>query len=397
MVLLLLSLPSYAQLPTNIQTPTSINNDGALPKQNAILDVQSSEKGILIPRMKTSQRVAISTPSIGLLVFDTDTKSFWFYNDTEWVDVSAVAPDADWLDDTNGIYNDMDNVAIGTTPSTDDNLLVRRDLGDFGAGKASIRAVRIGGSNANNGGTSWNLSDNDAAIHGYGGLGNSYSAGVYGAAYLFHDHSAAVIGVGMDTGAPVEIVNTFGALAYNDGDYTWGGYFDAGLRVKQKSDNVGLRIVHNSNSSNRWDIATSSSNSNLLFWHVNALKAEIASSDGAYIQGSDRSLKTDIEYLGGILPKINQLKPAKYFYKSAIDAPQKSHGFIAQEVQQIFPELVRENGEGKLALAYDDFAILAIQAIKEQQAEIESLKNKTEKVDELEQRLEKLEALLSTK
>lgn len=50
----------------------------------AMLDVQSSGKGVLTPRMTTIQRLAISLPATGLLVYDTDTQSFWFYNGSTW-------------------------------------------------------------------------------------------------------------------------------------------------------------------------------------------------------------------------------------------------------------------------------------------------------------------------
>jgi len=49
-----------------------VNNDGSLPDQSAILDVKSSEKGALIPRMTSVQRDAIANPATGLMVFCTD-------------------------------------------------------------------------------------------------------------------------------------------------------------------------------------------------------------------------------------------------------------------------------------------------------------------------------------
>ena len=54
------------------------------PDPSSMLDIQSpaNDKGVLIPRMTDLQRLAISTPASGLLVFDTTTKSFWFYNGT---------------------------------------------------------------------------------------------------------------------------------------------------------------------------------------------------------------------------------------------------------------------------------------------------------------------------
>jgi hypothetical protein len=57
------------------------------PHPSAELDVNSSTKGFLVPRMTTAQRNAITSPSVGLQVFDTTTNSFWYYNGTAWTNV----------------------------------------------------------------------------------------------------------------------------------------------------------------------------------------------------------------------------------------------------------------------------------------------------------------------
>jgi hypothetical protein len=67
----------------------SINTDSSNPDPSAILDVKSTEKGVLVPRMTTAQRTAIATPATGLLVFDTSTGGFWFYNGTAWISLSG--------------------------------------------------------------------------------------------------------------------------------------------------------------------------------------------------------------------------------------------------------------------------------------------------------------------
>jgi|GEM_PF-1859335 len=54
------------------------------PNASAELEIQSSNKGVLIPRMSTAQRTAIPSPATGLLVFDSSTQSFWFYEGTGW-------------------------------------------------------------------------------------------------------------------------------------------------------------------------------------------------------------------------------------------------------------------------------------------------------------------------
>ena len=79
------SFASFAQQNVGINTTT--------PDPSAALHVESTNQGVLVPRLTTQQRQMISNVATGLLVFDTNTGSFWFYNGTAWVDLSA--PDDD--------------------------------------------------------------------------------------------------------------------------------------------------------------------------------------------------------------------------------------------------------------------------------------------------------------
>ncbi|MBJ2173817.1 hypothetical protein JBL43_06175 [Aureibaculum sp. A20] len=61
------------------------------PDASAALDIDATDKGLLIPRMTTTQRTAIVSPALGLLTYDTDTKSVWNYDGTAWVEGSGGA------------------------------------------------------------------------------------------------------------------------------------------------------------------------------------------------------------------------------------------------------------------------------------------------------------------
>lgn len=64
----------------------TITDDSTYTASNsAMLDVKSSDKGILLPRLSTEERLAITSPETGLLVFDTDFNNFVYYNGTNWV------------------------------------------------------------------------------------------------------------------------------------------------------------------------------------------------------------------------------------------------------------------------------------------------------------------------
>ncbi|MEM6398383.1 MAG: right-handed parallel beta-helix repeat-containing protein [Bacteroidota bacterium] len=63
---------SYAQV--------SVNIDGADPDPSAMLDIQSTDRGFLMPRMTENDRMAINAPASGLLLFQTDAEAGFYYN-----------------------------------------------------------------------------------------------------------------------------------------------------------------------------------------------------------------------------------------------------------------------------------------------------------------------------
>lgn len=62
------------------------------PDGSAQLDVQSTSKGLLIPRMSLTDRGNIASPATGLLIFQTDaTPGFYYYNGSAWVPLTSAA------------------------------------------------------------------------------------------------------------------------------------------------------------------------------------------------------------------------------------------------------------------------------------------------------------------
>lgn len=68
----------------------AINTDGSPANISALLDVKSTSKGFLPPRMSTVQRDLITTPATGLVIFNSTTNNLQLYNGTEWV--SLITP-----------------------------------------------------------------------------------------------------------------------------------------------------------------------------------------------------------------------------------------------------------------------------------------------------------------
>src|SRR4029077_6025102 len=78
---------------------------------NAMLDIKAKNKGILIPRMDSTVRLNLKGP-IGLLVFDSSTKSFWYHNGKEW---QNMVDGNGWS--LTGNNNEDSNSFLGTTNS----------------------------------------------------------------------------------------------------------------------------------------------------------------------------------------------------------------------------------------------------------------------------------------
>ncbi len=66
-----------------------IGHGPVIPHPSAMLDIQSTGRGVLIPRVSTTQRLAIQAPASGLLVFDSTTASFWYYANT-WRQINTA-------------------------------------------------------------------------------------------------------------------------------------------------------------------------------------------------------------------------------------------------------------------------------------------------------------------
>jgi Beta-propeller repeat len=78
---------------TTLQKPilaqVGINSTGAAPQTSAMLDVSSSNKGFLPPRMTTAQRLAIDLPASGLIVFDTNVQQLYIFSNNTWNIISS--------------------------------------------------------------------------------------------------------------------------------------------------------------------------------------------------------------------------------------------------------------------------------------------------------------------
>lgn len=89
----------------NLISQVAINDTGALPDPNAILDISCStnDKGVLIPRMTSAQIAAMGSVATGMMIFNTDAGDVQFYQGATWEPVGSV--------DNKTLYSGSDTLA----------------------------------------------------------------------------------------------------------------------------------------------------------------------------------------------------------------------------------------------------------------------------------------------
>ena len=95
----------------------------------------------------------------------------------------------------------------------------------------------------------------------------------------------------------------------------------------------------------------------------------------AFGSPSDKKLKENIKPIESALDKVSKLQGVTFNWKEkGITNLKQDVGFIAQDVQKVVPELVRENENGMLSMRHQGIAPILLEAIKELKAEVEELK-----------------------
>ncbi|MDO6435208.1 tail fiber domain-containing protein [Flavitalea sp. BT771] len=441
-----------------------INTTGSQPHASSMLDISSTSKGLLIPRMTAAQRAAIPAPATGLQVYQTDgAAGFYYYNGSAW---QPMAGGAGWSltgnAGTDTVHNflgttDAVNVRLATNNTT--RMTITKD-GNIGIGLnnpyGKVHITR-GGNYTDQ--YLLNLDDNSSGTFPTIGVYNSGNATLIsgsktgdgsmlklersndaalsnGLEVLEDGSGAAVYGSNTNptNGTGVKGVSANGYGGYFEGAAGLGVFGNDGINFHQfgaKNDGDGITITMPSSQKNSFfprygintsitatgtagvigyysnvNLTTPGANTNVVgFWSsprgtagsfISCFYGEgNINITGSYYSSSDRKLKQNIRRMPeGMMDKLMQLTPSNYEYKTAefnMNLPAgNQYGLVAQDVQAVFPELVKEqvqparvdpktknvlNEEIKyLGVNYQGLIPIIIRGMQEQQQELQTLR-----------------------
>jgi hypothetical protein len=159
------------------------------------------------------------------------------------------------------------------------------------------------------------------------------------------------------------------------------------LEVREVNE-TGLRLIQSSTNTNSWEMRVEITpvpnpeyHPDLNLLYNGFYKGGYGWGSGVYYTYSDRRLKTNIKDIPSTLEKYMKLEPVEYEMKYSNPNHIKTVGFIAQDVQKLFPELVAVTTarqgypgiDGLYGLDYNGFRMLTIKALQEQQEKIKRM------------------------
>ena len=182
------------------------------------------------------------------------------------------------------------------------------------------------------------------------------------------------------------------ALGYRT---TASGDFSTAMGLRSYASDFATLVIgqYNSSGSSVTNSATSFSTSNTAFVIGNGTNSQNRSDafkvmfngdatvsndltvSGDVVISSDARLKSNIESLGSTLSKLLQIDGKSYEMKG-----KQKIGVLAQEIQEVFPELVSEDDNEMLAVNYQGLVPILINALKEQNEKINRLEKLVEKM-----------------
>lgn len=244
------------------------------------------------------------------------------------------------------------------------------------------------------GGTSYfEMSTPDA---GENGILSSNTSGIR-AGMIFPANNALILRAGGNTDRLY--INSTGFTGINRIPTT--GVSAGTLQIQNTAATNDVLGLYNVATGNRWTYWVNSTAltgppvaaiNDLTMWYNGTLRGAYNNTNGNYLSTSDRRLKKDVVAYNYGIAALRQLNPYKYHYIDNADGSPLSVGFMAQDVEKVYPEavhkLVDKEGKPVYMLDYQAMSVLTIKAIQEQQQIIDK---QQKQIEDLLKRVEKLE------
>lgn len=368
------------------------------PHPSAMLDLNSTVSGLLIPRMTQAQKTAIPTPATGLLIYQTDgTSGFWYYNGSAWVTFTSsgwnILGDAGTNPTTN-FLGTIDNQDFVIATNNNERVRIQTD-GDIGVNEPNpTTKIHITGTNP-----SFRLVDGSQAANkvltsdanGKATWSNNSITGApdddwrfnSGSSYASPIHHIGPVVIGR-TGTTTHHIDV-------DNGANEGTTMGIGDVEYLRDGNNETQFSHNFVPLNDADIDLGSSTKR---WRT------IYATNGT-IQTSDANDKTNIQKIKYGVEDLAKLKTISFKWKNEHylqeEIPSNKRetkiGLIAQDLEKVIPEVVynhtwrpkseKENKEfvkvenKYLGVNYEELVAVLVKAKQEQQLEIEQLEKET--------------------
>ena len=180
----LISAATFAQV--------AVNSDGSAPDASAMLDVKSTAKGMLVPRMTQASINAIAAPAVGLLVYQTDgVAGFYYYNGISWIALKpALSGAANYVSKFTGsnafgnslLYDNGSTIGLGTTSPSAMTKFQISGIGTYGVAPYYQAGLVVDGASSQLSGTGIYSEGGWRGIYGRNpGIASGYQAiGVHG-------------------------------------------------------------------------------------------------------------------------------------------------------------------------------------------------------------------------
>lgn len=304
---------------------------------------------------------------------------------------------------TEGGYNSFfGDQAGGVNTKGSENTLIGWGAGDFvdtdplGSGNTLIGYATNATAGVNNStaiGANAVVSQSNSMVLGSTGP-NAVRVGIGITAPVFRLHvvDSGAAGLRVQTNTGGGAVASFGGF----GDFQIDSNGVAGGRfIVQQGGNVGIGTITLAERLHVFGnvrVGTSGTNGCIQRFDGNAIAGTCS---------SDVRFKRDITPFPDLLNKLAQLRPVHYYWRSA-EFPLKhfgttqGYGLVAQEVEQVLPELVSEDAEGYKQVDYSKLPLLLLQAVKELKAENDQMKPQQQLIKQQQLEIARLNARLQT-